>query len=91
MRHYFTHPLNIAIETKDVEDLVSIDLRRLEAIHHKNWGVSMRTIFRRWWPVSSSIPLATPTTATHTGPHAMRWRGAIGVIVIAVISALRAS
>lgn len=84
----FTYPLYIAIQAKDVEDLVSIDLRGLQAIYHKNWRVSVRTVLGRWRSISRTVALVTPTTPTHAWPHAMGRRGAIAVIVVAMITSL---
>lgn len=84
----FTYPLYIAIQAKYVEDLVSIDLRRLQAIYHKNWRVSVRTVLGRWRSISRTVALVTPTTPTHAWPHAMGRRGAIAVIVVAMITSL---
>lgn len=86
-----THPLYVAVEAEDVEDLVSVDLSGLEAIYHKNRGVSVRAVLRRWWSISGAIALATATTPTHTWAHAVGRRGAIVVIIVAMITSLRAT
>lgn len=86
-----THPLYIAVQAEDVEDFVSVDFRRLKAIYHKNWRVSMRTVLRRWWSVPRSIALATTTTSTHSWPHAVGRRGTVTLVIVAMITSLRAT
>lgn len=88
---HVTYPLYIAIKAEDVEHLVSIYLRGLQAIYHKNWGVSVRAVLRRWWSISRAIALATTTTPTHPWPQAVGWRGTIAVIIVTMITSLRAT
>lgn len=88
-----THPLHIAKETEDIEELVSIDLGGLQTVHHNNGGVRMRTIFRGRRPISGAVTLGTTAAPTsHGGSHApsliVRGRGPVAVIIIAVITSL---
>lgn len=81
-----THPLYVAIETEDVKKSVSIDLGGLQAVHHKNRGVSMGAILGRRRTVSGAVSLAATTPPPHAHCHTMGRRGAIRVIVVAMIT-----
>lgn len=82
------NPLYVAIEAEDVEDLVSIDLGRLKAIHYKNWGVCMRAVLGGWWSVPRAITLATTTTTTYPWPHAVGRRGTVAVVIVAMMTSI---
>ena len=51
----------------------------------------MRAILRRWWSISRAIALASTTTSTHSWPSAVGRRGTITVIIVPMITSLRAT
>lgn len=84
-----THPLNIAIETEDVENAVCIDLERVESVDHDDGGVGLSGVIGR----GAVTVLRTSITRSTTGP-AKRWphppalvvwgRGAVCFIIVPV-------
>ena len=90
------YPLYVSVEAEDIEELVCVDLRWLQAVHHDNGGVGVGTVLRGRRPVTRAVALASTTTTTtpaaHRGPHAMRWgRPVAAFIIVVVIASLGAS
>ena len=84
--HIQTHPLDIAIETEDIEDSVCIHLESLQAVHHDNGGVCVSTVLARGrgrGSIAWGTVAAAPTTPSHWWAHtaSLVGRWAIALVV----------
>lgn len=51
----------------------------------------MRAILRGWWSITRAITLVSPSTSTHPWPHAVGRRGAVAIVIVAMITSLWAT
>lgn len=84
-----THPLHVAIETKDIEDAVCVHLLGVQAVQHDDRRLSVATILSRRrgrGPITRSI--ASSTTSSHWWTHAATFIS-IALIISMVTTSLR--
>lgn len=87
-----TDPLNIAIETKDIEDTVSVHLDRVQSINHDHRRICVGTIFtRRRGRWSIAWPIASSSTPSHWWTHAatLIWWRSVALIIAMVTASCR--